>query len=261
MSIKKYAFLALALLSSVAKADDHCYKFYVGGDLGMGVFSIKHYDNGNFDETVDNTLTTGVARFTNSSPTFIGGGRIGLAWDGSECWYAAIEGNVHYAGRCMRGEWTADWDVSQDVRLNDPVVRFTDKTKFIAGVNAHLGYKFCNEAVVYVLGGYKYLKHDLYQNFSFGEESTTKLVFEDINSRRCLNSNGWTVGLGMVNNLWCDWDLRLEAAYAGFGSECVRNNFEFTDTIGDVTYTYAGNNLHKVQPRLFYGLASLSYNF
>ena len=257
MAIKKYAFLAIALLTSAVKADeDSCYKFYVGGDLGMGIFSINHTNGQIIDTTNDDRVASEAAYFTNSAPTFIGGGRVGLAYTGSECWYAAIEGNIHSASKtsCL----VFSQDVDSSVRsINDPKVTVRDKTNFMAGFNIHLGYKVIEDGVLYAIAGYKYLKSNTSINFDFEAESTTKITYEDFYACRDLNNNGWVAGVGALMNLACNWDIRLEALYVGFGSKCWSNEFEFKSD--DDTFT--GYTDFKYKPKLFYGVVSLAYNF
>jgi hypothetical protein len=60
----------------------------------------------------------------------------------------------------------------------------------------------------------------------------------------------------MVANLWCNWDLRLEALYAKFNSKCLTNDISL---VADDSIALA-NNL-RTSPRLFYGVVSLAYNF
>jgi len=269
MAIKKYAFLALALLSSVVKADeDRCYKFYVGGDLGMGVFAVDRNTSvtGNF-VTTPNADDTNFGNWCGSlgGPAFIGGARLGLAWDGSECWYAAVEGNIHYVGLKERTREYSDLGIG----LNDgaldfykPDVRGCVNTDFMAGVNVHLGYKLCDcDSVIYVLGGYKYLKRNAYLNIGAYKDAEGTTAWEDITLRSCGGSNnGWTVGLGGLMNLRCDWDFRLEAAYAQFGRRCNRLSADVdTDSTANPTFKFNINDNSRAQ--LFYGLASLGYNF
>ena len=252
MAIKKYAFLALALLSSAVRANDCCYSFYVGGDLGMGIFSIKHYDNGEFADAINPDFEEAYASrcFTNSSPVFIGGGRVGLAWVGSECWYAAIEGNVHSASRCMKSTGLTVFNFSE----NDDEARFAsiDKTKLIAGIHGQLGYRVAEDTVFYGIVGAKYLNGSFRQTYTFEEEDT---LFENIDLTRCYSNWGWTAGFGYLANLWCNWDLRLEALYAQFQTRCFNNAYVFRDGLE------AENNRINVKPRLFYGVVSLCYNF
>ena len=72
MAIKKYAFLSLALLTSMSKAflgEDSCFKFYAGGDLGLGIFSIQHSST---DFLEDDKTTNAVAGYciSNSNTVF-----------------------------------------------------------------------------------------------------------------------------------------------------------------------------------------------
>ena len=60
----------------------------------------------------------------------------------------------------------------------------------------------------------------------------------------------------MVANLWCNWDLRLEALYAKFNNKCILNDIQLRE---DDTVALT-NNL-RTSPRLFYGVVSLAYNF
>ena len=257
MAIKKYAFLAIALLTSAVKADeDSCYKFYVGGDLGMGIFSINHYNNGEYNEFIDTDLDDS-SFFSNSKPVFIGGGRVGLAWNGSECWYAAIEGNVHSASgtSCNSSVSCFDYD-NESINYEDRVrITFADKTSLIAGIHGHLGYKVNEDTVFYGIVGGKYLKGNYYQSFNFDEnEESNYLNIDGYN--RCYSTWGWTAGFGMVANLWCNWDLRLEALYAKFNNKCILNDIQLRE---DDTVALT-NNL-RTSPRLFYGVLSLAYNF
>ena len=259
MAIKKYAFLAIALLTSAVKADeDSCYKFYVGGDLGMGIFSINHYNNGAYNEFIDVDLDDSTY-FASSKPVFIGGGRVGLAWNGSECWYAAIEGNVHSArGTSCNTSVSSfnydDGDLDQDDRVR---ITFADKTNLIAGIHGHLGYKVNEDTVFYGIIGGKYLKGNYYQSFNFDENDVPSYLNID-GYKRCYSTWGWTAGFGMVANLWCNWDLRLEALYAKFNNKCLTNNIDISSASDDSVVL--ANNL-RTSPRLFYGVVSLAYNF
>ena len=254
MAIKKYAFLSLALLTSMSQAffgsEDSCFKFYVGGDLGMGIFSIRHSTTDWVDENKD-TVITGLC-VTNSSPVFIGGGRVGLAWTGSECWYAAIEGNVHSASKCFG--YSSAFHISDD--YEDAVFTLNDKTSFIAGFHAHLGYKAVEDGAVYGIVGYKYLKSRKDVLVAFDQSKTD--IYDDFEYSVCYNNNGWVLGVGALMNLECNWDIRLEALYARFGNKCADSLYVFKKT-GQDDYNLAINN--TVSPRLFYGVVSLAYNF
>ena len=260
MAIKKYAFLAIALLTSAVKADeDSCYKFYVGGDLGMGIFSINRYNDGNYNEFIDADYND-ESYSSSSKSVFIGGGRIGLAWNGSECWYAAIEGNVHSARgtSCSSSVSCFDYDNGTDASTNDRVrITIADKTNLIAGIHGHLGYKVNEDTVFYGIIGGKYLKGNYYQSFNFDENAVAHYL--NINGyNTCYSTWGWTAGFGMVANLWCNWDLRLEALYAKFNNKCFNNNIDISLASDDSIALV--NNL-KTTPRLFYGVVSLAYNF
>jgi opacity protein-like surface antigen len=255
MAIKKYAFLSLALLTSMSKAflgEDSCFKFYVGGDLGLGIFSIRHTAS-DFLKDDETTALTGLC-LTNSNTVFIGGGRLGLAWTGSECWYAAIEGNVHSASRCFG--YSAAFHIDDD--HEDAVLTINDKTSFIAGVHAHLGYKAVEDGAIYGIVGYKYLKSR--QNVFIGDYEVIPggRVYEDIESSVCYNNNGWVVGIGALMNLECNWDIRLEALYAKFGNKCNAATYVFKET--ELPDGNLNTNL-TYSPRLFYGVVSLAYNF
>jgi opacity protein-like surface antigen len=252
MAIKKYAFLSLALLTSMSKAffcEDSCFKFYAGGDLGMGIFSINNYQA--VSEDSEGKPYIQPITYNNSNPVFIGGGRVGLAWTGSECWYAAIEGNIHSASRssCLNGEF----DVDSSRGEFSPEITFVDRTRFIAGVHAHLGYRAVEDGALYAIVGYKYLRTE-YSSL-FEDEN-----FETINQCGCFNNNGWVAGIGGLWNLECNWDVRLEALYASFGTKCGTNSFDVTtktippiNASATIDYTY--------RPRLFYGVVSIAYNF
>jgi opacity protein-like surface antigen len=254
MAIKKYAFLSLALLTSMSKAlfsNDSCFKFYVGGDLGMGIFSIDNYQGETKDP--DNVTRVQPITYKNSNSVFIGGGRVGVAWTGSNCWYAAIEGNIHSVNRssCMNGEFDEHPNTDPS-SLYNPEITFIDKTRFIAGLHAHLGYKAVEDGALYAIVGYKYLR----------SESRTLIVdelFESINQFGCINNNGWVVGLGGLWNLECNWDVRLEALYTGFGTKCGTDNYDVilkiipVKTVVTSDYTY--------RPSLLYAVVSLAYNF
>jgi opacity protein-like surface antigen len=253
MAIKKYAFLSLALLTSMSKAflgEDSCFKFYAGGDLGMGIFSIDNYQAEAKDQ--ENVVRVQPITYKNSNPVFIGGGRIGLAWTGSECWYAAIEGNIHSASRssCINGEY--DVDPNTDPSLS-PEITQVDKTKFIAGVHAHLGYRAVEDGALYAIVGYKYLRTEYSTTLEDGS-------FETINQCGCINNNGWVVGLGGLWNLECNWDVRLEALYAGFGTKCGTDIFNIKTT-GEQPIEFAVTSDYTYRPRLFYGVVSVAYNF
>jgi len=255
MAIKKYAFLSLALLTSMSKAlfsDDSCFKFYVGGDLGLGIFSIRH-EASDFLKDDETTAVTGLC-LTNSNTVFIGGGRVGLAWTGSECWYAAIEGNVHSASRCFG--YSAAFHIDDD--HEDAVLSINDKTSFIAGAHLHLGYKAVEDGAIYGIVGYKYLKSR--QDVFIGdyEKTATGRVFDDIASSTCYNNNGWVVGIGALMNLECNWDIRLEALYAKFGNKCDASKYVFQETGKDDINL---NTNLTYSPRLFYGVVSVAYNF
>jgi opacity protein-like surface antigen len=255
MAIKKYAFLSLALLTSMSKAlfnDDSCFKFYVGGDLGLGIFSIRHTasDYLKDDET---TALTGLC-LANSNTVFIGGGRLGLAWTGSECWYAAIEGNIHSASRCFG--YSAAFHVDDD--HEDGVFTLRDKTSFIAGAHLHLGYKAVEDGALYGIVGYKFLRSSRDVSFDFPDKTDTTRVFDDIDSYDCWNNNGWVVGIGGLWNLECNWDIRLEALYAKFGNECNAAKYVFKET-GKPDVNLNSNLTYS--PRLFYGVVSVAYNF
>jgi len=257
MAIKKYV-LALALLSSVAKAamvDDECYKFYVGGDLGVGVFFHNHCNNGNYNDAFSVDFDDTTSNFGGGRAVFIGGGRVGAAWNGSECWYAAIEGNIHSASgnTCVRG--ISCFTFSEDCEQ----YRYCYQTKssWIAGIHGHLGYKIAEETVFYAIGGAKYLRGYFSQNFDFNENDVY-FPGKSFGSCRDINRWGWAFGFGYVSNLWCNWDLRLEAIYARFGRTGCPNNIVFTDK-DDVEYIVA--NEIVTTPNLFYGVVSLAYNF
>jgi opacity protein-like surface antigen len=255
MAIKKYAFLSLALLTSMSKAflgEDSCFKFYVGGDLGLGIFSIRHTASDLLTDD-EKTAVTGLC-VANSNTVFIGGGRVGLAWTGSECWYAAIEGNAHSASRCF-GYSSA---FSVDDVHEDGVFTLNDKTSFIAGVHAHLGYKAVEDGAIYGIVGYKYLKSR--QDVFIGDYAVVAegRVYDDIASSVCYNNNGWVVGVGALMNLECNWDIRLEALYAKFGNKCNAATYVFKET-GQPDLNLNTNLTYS--PRLFYGVVSVAYNF
>jgi len=255
MAIKKYAFLSLALLTSMSKAflgEDSCFKFYAGGDLGLGIFSIQHSST-DFIEDDKDVAVAGYC-ISNSNTVFIGGGRVGLAWTGSECWYAAIEGNVHSASRCF-GATTA---FHVDDLHEDGLFRLIDKTSLIAGAHLHLGYKAVEDGAIYGIVGYKYLKSRQDVFFDFDETKTTGRNYSDIVSTDCWNNNGWVVGVGALMNLECNWDIRLEALYARFGNKCSNPVYAFKET-GRADYNLNINSTYS--PRLFYGVVSVAYNF
>jgi opacity protein-like surface antigen len=256
MQIKKNI-LVLCLLSSPAKAmvDDQCYKFYVGGDLGVGVFFHNHYNNGKYNDAFVDDFDDASANFGGGRAVFIGGGRVGAAWDGSECWYAAIEGNIHSAsGRtCLTG--ISCFEISDDCEQ----YRYCYQTKssWIAGIHGHLGYKIAEETVFYAIGGAKYFKGNFSQNFEFDEDDVY-FSGKRFGACRDINRWGWAFGFGYVSNLWCNWDLRLEAIYARFGRTGCPNNIVFDDK-DNKEYIIA--NEIVTTPGLFYGVVSLAYNF
>ena len=259
MSIKKYTFLSLALLTSMSKAllsDDSCFKFYVGGDLGMGIFSIGH-PTGDFVNSKDEKV--GASRCVNNSHTaFIGGGRLGLAWTGSECWYAAIEGNVHSASRCFGYDTEFHVGPHYDDVAHDATYTVLDKTSFIAGVHVHLGYKAVEDGAIYGIVGYKYLKSRQDVSFEFELYDNKTIKYDDVFDSNCYNNNGWVVGVGGLWNLECNWDIRLEALYAKFSNKCQNPEYVFKAT-GKPDNTLIGNSTYS--PRLFYGVVSIAYNF
>lgn len=248
MIIKQYAFMSLILLTSMLQAffrsDDSCFKFYVGGDLGMGIFSIDNVQGSLI--IGDKTLTQDIY-YTNSKPVFIGGGRVGLAWTGSECWYAAIEGNVHSASRsaCTKGEFDQD-----EYLITSPLITFVDRTRFIAGAHGHFGYKVVEDGALYGIAGYKYLRTNSNTIFVNSDSET-------INQYECFNNNGWVVGIGGLWNLECNWDVRLEAFYASFGTKNGTDNLDFVTATKTITVESA----YQYHPRLFYGVVSIAYNF
>jgi opacity protein-like surface antigen len=245
MAIKKYAFLSLALFTSMSKAflgEDSCFKFYAGGDLGMGIFSIDTIQ-GEFTNSDDSFFIEPIY-YTNSKPVFIGGGRVGLAWTGSECWYAAIEGNVHSASGsgCTQGEFEGG------DKVPSPQITFVDKTRFIAGFHAHLGYKAVEDGAIYAIVGYKYLRTEF--SGTFEDES-----FDTFNLCYTFNNNGWVVGFGGLWNLECNWDIRLEALYSSFGTKCG------TDSVDFIPFEISATSDYTYHARLFYGVVSIAYNF
>ena len=257
MTIKKYV-LALALLSSFAKAamvDDQCYKFYVGGDLGLGVFFANNCNDGEYNDAFVNRFEDATSSFGGGKAVFIGGGRIGAAWNGSECWYAAIEGNIHSASGRSVARGISCFEISNDCEQYQYC--YETKSSWIAGIHGHLGYKIAEETVFYAIGGAKYLRGYLAQNFVFGKDET---YFAGKSFQACNNINrwGWAFGFGYVSNLWCNWDLRLEAIYASFGRTGCPNDLVFND---DVTGDYTIANTITTTPKLFYGVVSLAYNF
>ncbi len=245
MAMKKYAFLSLALLTSMSKAffdEESCFKFYVGGDLGMGIFSANLCAT-EINETDQNDVDAFNISF--SSPVFIGGGRVGLAWTGSECWYAAIEGNIHSASRTACSSIRFESDNPSYSSVN-----FQVKSSFIAGVHAHLGYRAVEDGAAYAIIGYKYLRTNNTASVDFRE-------LNDISVCQCFNNNGWVAGIGGLWNLECNWDLRLEVLYSQFSNKCYDS--VFTAKVGELEFTRTVSNTYR--PRLFYGVVSLAYNF
>ena len=258
MVIKKYAFISLILLTSMLQAffrsEDSCFNFYIGGDLGMGIFSISHQDGEIVDLDKRENILLGL-NYQSSHNVFIGGGRVGLAWTGSDCWYAAIEGNIYSSNRCVLFSAGFDADNISTGKVSKGTYLVQDKLSFIAGAHLHLGFKTCDDNALYAIVGYKYLKSNATYDFEFENTSKTTAFGLDTPQFRCLNNNGWVVGLGSVHNVYCNWDIRLEALYTQFKSKCLVNSFSFYD--GEVK----GIQNAYYRPSLFYGVASLAYNF
>ena len=259
MAIKKYAFLSLALLTSMSKAffcEDSCFKFYVGGDLGVGKYTIQALRGDILDTDNDDRVAADAICYTNSKTVFIGGGRLGLAWTGSECWYAAIEGNVHSASGC------SSLQVGCNVNKGEcgTTATYTDKTRYIAGVHAHFGYKAVEDGAIYGIVGYKYLRLERFTNFDW-DSADDQQNFDNFGISSCLNNNGWAVGVGALMNLECNWDIRLEAIYAGFGTKCYSDAYEFKGVLNPDDDSFKGISGIQVKPSLFYGVVSLAYNF
>jgi opacity protein-like surface antigen len=137
---------------------------------------------------------------------------------------------------------------------------YTDKTRYIAGVNAHLGYKAVEDGAIYAIVGYKYLRLERFTNFDW-DSSDAQQNFNSFDISSCLNNNGWAVGVGALMNLECNFDIRLEAIYAGFGTKCYSDEYEFKAVAKPTEDSFKAVSAIQAKPSLFYGVVSLAYNF
>ena len=236
--------------------DYSCLSFYLGADLGLGVFSHRTCDDGNYNKEFISKFDDQSIQYNGAMPhEFIGGGRVGLTYNAYECWYIAIEGNAHVAKACSLTKGFSCINI--DDEISQYRYLYTTNTNWIAGVHGHVGYHMTDETVFYGIIGAKYLRGNFTQNFIFdaNDQVFPKAEFSGCN---LINRWGWALGAGFFTKIWCDLDLRLESIYCKFGRNYFPNNIFFQSN-NNKKYEL-GNSIY-LSPRLFYTVISVTYNF
>ncbi len=261
--MKKQFFILAALLASTAKAflgDDVCFKFYAGGDLGVGMLKFQHQDTENIirkDGVIREQRIAIDFDYDNSTNLFIGGGRFGVSCNFLKHYSLGIMGNVYSAKSCSK--YFAEINGQRSIKINASETGnnlVLDSSTFLAGVHFHLGFKPNVDNLLYMIIGYAYLKscvkYDFIYNFkvpSFGLRIDIDLPPIQTN----LNNNGIALGLGAENNLFCNWLVRLESIFVKFQSHVLENN-SFKNYI-------TSTNRFCYRPKLFYCILSVDYSF
>lgn len=256
----KYKLIICLLLSQAISAnffDCPNLSFYVGGDLGLGMYSHRTCDDGKYNKDFKNKFEDTSIQYNGAMPhEFIGGGRVGLIYDAYECWYLALEGNAHVAKACSVTKGFSSIDINDQV--SEYRYFYTTKTNWIAGIHGHIGYYIYDETVFYGIIGGKYLRGNFTQDFVFDANDS---VFPKGEFSGCnlISRWGWALGGGfLVTKIWCNLDLRFESIYCKFGRNYFPNNL-FFESSNNIKYNLE-NNIY-LSPRLFYTVVSIAYNF
>jgi len=230
--------------------------FYVGGDLGLGMYSHRTCDNGEYSKEFINKFEDKSIQYNGAMPhEFIGGGRIGLIYDAYQCWYFAFEGNAHVAHGCSVTKGFSSINIDNEV--SQYAYAYTTKTNWIAGIHGHVGYYIHDETVFYGILGGKYLRGNFTQDFVFADLDP---VFPEAEFSGCnvISRWGWALGGGFLTKIWCDLDLRFESIYCKFGRNYFPNTLFFESASRK---KYDLENSIYLSPRLFYTVISVTYNF
>jgi outer membrane immunogenic protein len=178
--------------------------WYVGGNVGWGVYDTAFSDRDGLSKTLDDGLTSNVNARNHG---FVGGAQGGYNWQ-SGCIVLGIETDWSWSG-LKTSELHLDGDQPPADTLNvENRLRWFGTTRARAGV-------VVDNLLLYVTGGLAYA--NFRRNYAYFQDGPAHTnVFSSDNTKL-----GWAAGAGAEWALANNWTLRGEFLYMGFEQDRV----------------------------------------
>jgi outer membrane immunogenic protein len=178
--------------------------WYVGGNVGWGVYDTAFSDRDGLSKTLDDGLTSNVNARNHG---FVGGAQGGYNWQ-SGCTVLGIETDWSWSG-LKTSELNLDGDQPTADTLNvENRLRWFGTTRARAGV-------VVDNLLLYVTGGLAYA--NFRRNYAYFQDGPAHTnVFSSDNTKL-----GWAAGVGAEWALANNWTLRGEFLYMGFEQDRV----------------------------------------
>jgi outer membrane immunogenic protein len=178
--------------------------WYVGGNVGWGVYDTAFSDRDGLSKTLDDGLTSNVNARNHG---FVGGAQGGYNWQ-SGCTVLGIETDWSWSG-LKTSELNLDGDQPTADTLNvENRLRWFGTTRARAGV-------VVDNLLLYVTGGLAYA--NFRRNYAYFQDGPAHTnVFSSDNTKL-----GWAAGAGAEWALANNWTLRGEFLYMGFEQDRV----------------------------------------
>jgi outer membrane immunogenic protein len=178
--------------------------WYVGGNVGWGVYDTAFSDRDGLSKTLDDGLTSNVNARNHG---FVGGAQGGYNWQ-SGCTVLGIETDWSWSG-LKTSELHLDGDQPTADTLNvENRLRWFGTTRARAGV-------VVDNLLLYVTGGLAYA--NFRRNYAYFQDGPAHTnVFSSDNTKL-----GWAAGVGAEWALANNWTLRGEFLYMGFEQDRV----------------------------------------
>lgn len=178
--------------------------WYVGGNVGWGVYDTAFSDRDGLSKTLDDGLTSNVNARNNG---FVGGAQGGYNWQ-SGCTVLGIETDWSWSA-LKTSELNLDGDQPTADTLNvENKLRWFGTTRARAGV-------VVDNLLLYVTGGVAYANFK--RNFTYFQDGPAHANVFSSDSTKI----GWTAGAGAEWAFANNWTLRGEFLYMGFEQDRV----------------------------------------
>ena len=206
-SAAREAYAANMPVKAYPAARPGCAQFggwYVGGNVGWGVYDTAFSDRDGLSKTLDDGLTSNVNARNHG---FVGGAQGGYNWQ-SGCTVLGIETDWSWSG-LKTSELNLDGDQPTADTLNvENRLRWFGTTRARAGV-------VVDNLLLYVTGGLAYA--NFRRNYAYFQDGPAHTnVFSSDNTKL-----GWAAGAGAEWALANNWTLRGEFLYMGFEQDRV----------------------------------------
>lgn len=194
-------------LKAVPYARPSCAQFggwYVGGNVGWGVYDTRFSDRDGLNDTVDTGLPDNVDARKQGVTAGVQGG---YNWQ-SGCSLFGIESDWSWSG-LKTSEFNTDGDVGAvDTMTVENKLRWFGTTRARAGV-------VVDNLLLYVTGGLAYA--NVKRNFTYFQDGPAHAnVFSSNNTKI-----GWTAGVGAEWALANNWTLKGEFLYMSFEGDRI----------------------------------------